>query len=289
MAVEHPPSAAPLIGLTVRSAMRPGVITCRADDGLAAIASTMVSHGIHAVVLGWGDHASPLIVTDRDLVRAALEQPDARAADIAREPVASLPANAWLDQAVAKMAEGYVAHLLATDPESGAPVGIVSSFDLAAVAAGENPKYARMPSLGPARPSPSARSLTEARVRDVMHPGITTCPADVSLDTVARTMAQHRVHCVAVAGIARSSDHLTWGLIGDMDLVLALHRGALAEPASSIAATEPVAVEEDESFDRVAALMVDHDTSHVVVIGRSGQPAGMVSTHDVASVLAASA
>jgi CBS domain-containing protein len=74
-----------------------------------------------------------------------------------------------------------------------------------------------------------------------------------------------------------------------MDVVVALHRGALAEPVASIAATSPIAVDENESLERVAALMVEHDTSHVVVVGGSGLPTGMVSTLDVASILAAEA
>jgi CBS domain-containing protein len=68
-----------------------------------------------------------------------------------------------------------------------------------------------------------------------------------------------------------------------MDLVLALHRGALV-PAAAIAATEPLAVRESEPLDRVAALMVEHETCHVVVAGGDGLPAGIVSTLDVARV-----
>lgn len=287
LTAQRPPTASPLSGVTVLDAMHPGVVTCLPDDGLATLAAIMVTHGIHAVALASLDRVAPLIVTDLELVRAALERADARAAEIAREPVASLPADAPLDQAVTMMAERYVAHLLATEPGSGAPVGIVSSFDVAAVLGGHEPRVARMLRPAPARPLVSARTLSQVRVGDAMHPGIATCPADALLSTVARSMAEHRVHCVAAAGIERPGQHLTWGLITDMDLVLALHRGALAQPAATIAATEPIAVDEDESLDRVAALMVEHGTSHIVVVGSSGLPSGIVSTHDVMGVLAA--
>ena len=80
---------------------------------------------------------------------------------------------------------------------------------------------------------------------------------------------------------------MKWGLIGDMDLVRAVHRGAFSEAAATIAATEPIAVRGDDSLERVAALMVEHATSHVVVVARSGLPSGIVSTRDVAGVLAA--
>jgi CBS domain-containing protein len=288
MTAPDSPTRSPLTGVTVLDAMNLGVVSCLPDDGVGKLASIMVAHGIHAVVLARGDRTGPLIVTDLELVRAALERADAHAGEIAREPLASVPADAPLDQAVAMMAERYVAHLLATDPVSGDPAGIISSFDIAAVIGGHDPKHARMLRPGPARPSLSARTLAQARVGDAMNPGVITCPADAPLAKAALSMAEHRTHCVAVAGIERSGQHLKWGLIGDMDLVLAVHRGAFsAEAAANIAATEPIAVREDDSLERVAALMVEHATSHVVVVARSGLPSGIVSTRDVAGVLAA--
>jgi CBS domain-containing protein len=283
----HSPSAYPPTGVTVRDAMHPGVVTCLPDDSVPRLASIMVTHGIHAVVLAWGERTGPLIVTDLALVRAALERADARAAEIAREQATSLPADAPLREAVAAMVERSVAHLLITDPGSGDPAGIVSSFDVVAVLGGESPRYARMLRPAPARPAPSARTLEQARVGDMMHAGVITAPASAPLATVARSMAEYRVHCAVIAGIERGGGRPTWGLIGDMDLVVALHRGRLSDPAGRIAATEPLAVGEDDTLERVAALMVEHDTSHVVVVGPSGLPSGMVSTRELASILAA--
>lgn len=286
----HPPTGSPLTDLAVSDAMCPGVITCLPDDGVATLAAIMVTHGIHAAVLSPLQPAAPLMVTDLELVRAALEQADdPRAAEIAREPVASVPSDTTLQDAVAVMAERYVAHLLVSDPGSGAPVGVISSFDVVAVLGGQEPGLARMLRPAPARPAPSARTLSEAIVRDVMHPGVATCTPDMSLPTVARSMAEHRTHCVAVAGVDGDGrgEHFIWRLIGAMDLVRAVHRHALAEPAASIAATAPIAVQEGDSLEHVAGLMVEHDTRHVVVVGPRGLPSGMVSTLDVASILAA--
>lgn len=277
----------PLDGLTVGEAMHPGVVTCLPDDDLARVAAVLVAHGIHGVVLAPAAGPTALIVTDLELVRAALERADARAAEIAREPVASVPVRAPLHQAVAMMAQRYVSHLLATEPESPAPAGLISSFDIAAVFGSRDPRLAREIRPAPARPMVSALTLDEARAGDAMHHGIAMCPADAPLATVARTMAEHRVHCVAVVGIEPAAQHFTWGLVSDMDLVLALHRGALEEPAAAIAATEPTAVEEDDSLRRVAALMVERDTRHVVVVGPRGLPTGIISTRDVAGILAA--
>jgi CBS domain-containing protein len=256
---------------------------------VARLAAIMVTHGIHAVVLPSPERVVPLVATDLDVVRAALERPGARASEIAREPLACIESDAPLERAVATMAERYVAHLLVTDPSSGAATGVTSSFDVAVVIGGLQPRLARMLVPGPARPSPSARTLREALVHDVMHVGVTSCPADVRLAAVARSMAEQRVHCIAITGIERPGQHLTWGLIDDMDLILAAHRGALGEPAATIAATEPVAVEEGDSLEHAATLMIEHDTRHVVVVGTSGLPSGIVSTRDVAAILAANA
>lgn len=115
-----------LSGVSVLDAMRPGVVMCLPDDGLATIAAIMVTHAIHAAVLAPLERGMPLIVTDLDLVRGVLERPDARAGEIASEPLAALAADASLDDAVATMSERETSHLLVTEPASGAPAGIIS-------------------------------------------------------------------------------------------------------------------------------------------------------------------
>lgn len=303
MAVEHLSTSSPLADVSVLDAMHPGVVVCLPDDPLARIAAIMVEHVIHAVLLPWAGRRRLLIVTDLDLVRAALAGADARAGEIAREPIESVPADAPLTKAVSTMAERYVTHLLVSQPGSPAPAGIISSLDVVAVLGARGPRGAPALPLAPAlppvtvvpaapsssRPAAGASELGSVRVGEVMRLGITTSPADVPLGAVARTMAEHRVHCVAVAGIGRPGRRLTWGLIEALDLVRAAHRGALSDPAANIATTEPVAVTADESLSQVATLMVEHDTSHVVVVGHSGLPTGIISTFDVARVLAAGA
>jgi CBS domain-containing protein len=274
---------------SVHAAMRPGVVWSPSGATVAQLASSMIQHGVHAVVVAVAGSTTPLIASDLDLVRAAVERADARAGEIARQPAASMPSDASLEQAIRMMTERYIAHVLVTDPDSGTPAGIISTFDVAAVFGGHDPQYARTLRPAPARPLVSAAALSQARAAEVMHAGVITCTADASLAAIARTMAAYRVHCVAVAGVDRRRELYTWGLIGDLDLVRALARGAQDEPAGTIAVTEPLAVEESEPLDRVAALMVNHDTSHVVVVGPNGLPTGIVSTLDVAEILAGAA
>jgi CBS domain-containing protein len=284
---------ATLSGLTIEAAMRPGVVCCRPEDGLASVAATMAGHGIHAMMLEPLTGGNPLIVTDLEVIRALLTRPAGTCVGaIASEPATTLPSDALLEQAVAKMAELYVTHVLVTDPASSAPCGVISSFDLVAVISGPQPASARMLRPGLARPASSAQTLSAARAADVMRPGVVTCAPDAPLWAVARMMAEHRVHCVAVAGVAEAGAHrrhFSWGLIDDMELVLAAHRGSLDEPASTIVVASPPAIKESDSLERAAGLMVKDDARHVVVVDPSGWPSGMISTLDVARILAASA
>jgi CBS domain-containing protein len=224
-----------------------------------------------------------------DLVRAAIRDPGARAAELARDPAGTVPADASLERVVGIMSERFTPRLLVIDPPSGAVAGVVSAFDVVAVLGSRSPRVARMLRPAPARPAPSAGTLEQTQAEAVMHAGIATSPADAPLRRVAEAMAEHRTHCVAVAGSEPGTHRLTWGLITDMDLVLAAHRGGLAEPAATIAATAPLAVDGDAPLDQVAALMVANEIRHIVVTGRSGLPAGMISTLDVARVIAVGA
>jgi CBS domain-containing protein len=59
--------------------------------------------------------------------------------------------------------------------------------------------------------------------------------------------------------------------------------------ASALAATEPLTVEQDEPLDTAVAHMVEHGLTHLIAVNRDGLPSGVVSTLDVAHVLAARA
>jgi CBS domain-containing protein len=274
--------------LTIRDVMHTGVLTCAPDDDLAAVARTMVTHRIHAVVIERANGSGPMFVTDLELVRAALRAGNARAGDLARDPAPSLPADAPLRQAVATMGDLDIAHVLAVDSGSGVPCGVISSLDVAAALGGD--RLSRGRPRNPASPHLHGQTLCEARVGDVMRPSVVTCAPDTEVQIVARCMVEHHVHCVAVAGVPSSgphSRHYGWGLVSDMEIVHAVHGNALTESAASIAASAPAAVNEDDTVAVAAGLMVDDDTSHVVVVGPAGLPCGTISTLDVARILAA--
>ena len=281
----------PLAHAFVRDVMRPGVITCAPESRLAAVAATMASNAFHAAVILAPDGEHALVISDLDVIRAALGSAlDQSAADIAREPMAAIAPSARLEEAVALMAKRDLAHLLVAEPGGGWPAGVISSFDVAAVLGGRDPKLARMIRPGPARPLVSATSLAATTVGAVMHPGIVSRTPDTPMSEIAGTMADLRMHCVAVAGVGRRDDgdeHLVWGLVNDMDVVHAAHRRPMSLPAGDFAASAPLALPESAGLDRAAALMVDHEATHVVVVGRTGLPVGVVSTLDVLRIVAA--
>jgi CBS domain-containing protein len=278
-----------LATVTVADVMRPGVVMCDPDLPLPAVAATMATRAIHMVVVASPPNGEALAITDLDLLRAELGGADhPTAGEVAREPMATIAPTASLERAIAKMATLDVAHLLVTDPEVDWPVGVISSFDIASVVSGRKPRVAREIRPAPARPLVSASRLPDTTVGAVMHPGVIFCLPDTPLRELAGRMADLRVHCIAVSGIGmRPDEHLVWGLVSDMDVVHAAYRGELGAPAGELAATTPIALHEDATLERAATLMIDHDSSHVVAVGRTGLPSGVVSTLDVIRILAA--
>ena len=138
----HTPSS-PLAGATVRTAMQLGLFHCPPDADLQTLARVMTERSIHCVVVGGihhghgGERLTYGIVSDLDLMRGLQEPGGARiASDVATtEPITVLPAET-LETAARLMTEHSTAHLIVASPQTGLPVGIVSTLDIARVASG---------------------------------------------------------------------------------------------------------------------------------------------------------
>ena len=139
----------------------------------------------------------------------------------------------------------------------------------------------------PARGSYLMPSLQHATVSDAMHPGILACEPDASLPEVARIMAAHHVHCVAVIGVSHEEPPCgVWSVISDMDLLRAGIRDSEATSARAIAQQPLVTVEPSVPLREAGELMLAHGVSHLVVIQPGTQsPIGILSTADIAGVL----
>jgi CBS domain-containing protein len=132
-----------------------------------------------------------------------------------------------------------------------------------------------------ARQPLGAFDYEHATVGDAMRQEVIYCPPEASLRTVAQIMAEDRIHCVVVG-----TDE-GWGVVTDQDLLRAAERGIDALSAGDVMAGDLPTVAVDEPLDRARRLLVEHEVSHALVVeARAGRPVGVLSTLDVASVLA---
>jgi CBS domain-containing protein len=131
-------------------------------------------------------------------------------------------------------------------------------------------------------------SLEHATVADAMHPGILSCEPDTPLSDVARTMATHHVHSVVVIGVSHEEPECgVWAIVSDLDLLDAGIHGAEGQTARSIAREPLIGVEPTMPLREGAELMLANRITHLVVVEPGTQrPVGVLSTLDVAGVLA---
>ncbi len=122
--------------------------------------------------------------------------------------------------------------------------------------------------------------FSQAHVSDVMTPGVISCAPETPLRTVARMMASYRVHAIVVF------DEDDWRIVSDLDLV-ASASAADDRTAGAVSASPLVTVTPDETLERAAQLMAEHETTHLVVRATGAhRPLGVISTLDVARALA---
>jgi len=275
---------------TVGESMHAGVVMCGAEQPLPVVAAMMAARAIHMVVVPSGQRGGARAITDLDLIRAGLRSTSGlTAGDIARDPISTVTKASTLEQVASTMASLDIAHLLVVDADSASPQGVLSSFDIVSAFSGRDPRLTPAIRPGAAPPSVSATRLSDISVGQVMHRGLISCLPDTPIHELAGRMADLRVHCIAVSGVGTRPDgdeHLMWGLVSDMDVVHAAHRGREAT-AGEVAATAPIALPEDATLERAANLMASHDATHVVAVGRTGLPSGVVSSLDVIRILAA--
>lgn len=120
----------------VHDAMRVGLVTCRPETTLPDIGRMMVGYGIHAVVVsGPGDARPSGIVTSLDLARAGAEIGSSTAADVATTDLVTIESSESLQRAAELMAEHGISHLIAVQPGTDRPAGMISASTIAAAIA----------------------------------------------------------------------------------------------------------------------------------------------------------
>lgn len=122
---------------TVADAMTSGVIRCRPDTTLRAVARMMAEHRVHAIyVFDYGEEDDETValwglVSDLDLVAAAdtdLDRLTAR--NSAVSPLLTIASDDPLASAARSMAETGVSHLAVLDSRAGRPIGVLSTLDV---------------------------------------------------------------------------------------------------------------------------------------------------------------
>ena len=133
-----------------------------------------------------------------------------------------------------------------------------------------------------------APSFEHATVADAMRRGVSACNPDAPAVDIARLMATRHIHAVVVAGVEREAaggEHLRWSIASDIDLLRASTAGLDAMTAADIARTEAITIAPDASLAAAAVAMVEAGVTHLVVVD-NGRPVGVLSTLDIAGVLA---
>jgi CBS domain-containing protein len=127
---------------TVADAMHPGVLSCDTEATLTEVARLMSTHHVHCIVVGRmaeGERAeSPVwgIISDLDLLRAALHQDSSdKAEEIAQKQVIRVNTTDGLRDAADLMLTTGTSHVVAVNPQTRRPVGILSTLDIAGVLA----------------------------------------------------------------------------------------------------------------------------------------------------------
>jgi CBS domain-containing protein len=110
---------------TVSDVMHRGLISCRPDATLVAVARTMAAHRIHCVVVpGHG------IITDAELTPALAGRLDLSAAATARQ-APLVEETDTLERAAQVLREHSATHALVADALSKGVIGVLSTLDLA--------------------------------------------------------------------------------------------------------------------------------------------------------------
>jgi CBS domain-containing protein len=139
-----------------------------------------------------------------------------------------------------------------------------------------------------AHPEP-APLLDGLHVADAMHEGVFTCTLSTPVHDVARMMIENRVHSILVTDV--DVDIGVWGVVSDIDVLQAAQAANVEElTAESLAGTPALLVGAADPLAEAVQLMIENEVSHLIVVegGESTKPVGVISTMDVARVLAES-
>ncbi|HXV57369.1 MAG TPA: CBS domain-containing protein [Gaiellaceae bacterium] len=256
---------------TVGELMHRGLVTCRPDATLAGVATLLVEHRIHAVVVAGEDGEPRGVVSDTDLLagewlagdeESLVEMRSMTAADLMTPDVETIDASAPMAEAAARLGSRHLGRLVVLD--GGAAVGVLSVSDVVGA-------LARHPA-GP------------RTVADAMSRGFVACRPDTTVAALARTMTERRSRSVVVL----SPDGQALGVVTGQDLI------SLGEGADERQAVElmhhPLTIGPTASLQEAADRMLHEEVHRLLVVDPedpSSVPLGVLSTADVLAEMTA--
>lgn len=131
-------------------------------------------------------------------------------------------------------------------------------------------------------------ALGRVRVDQVMSAPIQACASHLPLPEVAQLMAGRGIHLVAVVDAAGAAPGgAIVGVLSDLDLVTAADAGFEGRTAAQAAEESSlVSVPSQAPLSLAVQVMREERAHHVVAVDAAGVPVGVLSTLDVARVLA---
>ena len=143
-ATAHTPTASSLPAARVAEAMHRGIVTLPPQSSLQDAAAEMAANQVHCVVveglargadrserLVWG------ILSDMDLMRAvAAGRMDVAAGELAATEILTVDPRETVERVATMMADHDVSHVIVVSHETGEPVGVISTLDIAGALAG---------------------------------------------------------------------------------------------------------------------------------------------------------
>lgn len=120
--------------MLVRDAMHTGILTTDPSTPLRVVARLMADQRVHAIAVSDPAYTRRpwAFISTLDVAKAAAENADETAGDVARPNVLTVTADQSLGSAAQIMADNGVTHLVVIDPATGHPAGILSSLDVVA-------------------------------------------------------------------------------------------------------------------------------------------------------------
>jgi CBS domain-containing protein len=144
-----------------------------------------------------------------------------------------------------------------------------------------------LPAPRPHDAGAAAGTFASIAVGEIMHAGVVSCAPDAPLSEVARLMLAHRVHAVVVGEPGgEPATAPAWSVISDLDVAAAGERAP--EPAAvDVAAAPPVVVRTRDTLRTAVRAMREHHVHHLVVVAEEDpRPVGVLSSLDVAGIVA---